>query len=332
MTEPPKIDFFASERQYLDHILPIYRVLPDSLRGRLFVATELAKRCADVGVPCLQSIPRGKTPIVVAGHGDYRVAGKRPVIYVEHGAGQTYLDQLDHPAYSGGSDRDRVILFICPNETVAERNLARYPSAAAAIVGCPRLDPWHPAQPFTLSSPPTVAITFHADLRLNPEVASGYREFLPAIPLLLEHGYRVLGHSHPRLYRRLERQYQALEVPYAKHFSQVLDEADVLCVDNSSTAFEFASIGKPIVWLTPSFYRRDVHHSLRFWDALVLGPEATTPTEVPQAVRTALAPVSPPIAATRDEYLSTVYTYRDGMATARAVAAIERIVEEGWED
>ena len=314
------IDAVASEPQYLTHILPIWRALPSSIRGTLYTVNRLLHLCGDLNFSTRPSPHRILNPTIVASYGDYKRAVNRPIIFVEHGSGQTYPNAPDHSAYSGGAGRERVILFINPSPTVANRNLARYPDIACAVVGCPALDEFHP--PRSPTTPGLVAITFHSDLRLAPESASAFREFYPGIQALASTSIPLLGHGHPRIYRRLKPFYDRWGIPSTPDRREVMARASVLIADNTSLAFEFASLSRPIVWMTPTFYRRDITAWPRFWDGLILGEHATCPDELPDAITRALAPVPSTLQHDRDNFIDTVYAVRDGSASSRAVDAI----------
>lgn len=289
------------------------------------MSSRLAARFAESQVAHRVGIPaRTGHPIIVAGHCDYQMTGRREVIFVEHGAGQSYSPDVFHAAYSGGPDRDRVKIFICPNEVVAKRNSVAYPDASATVVGSPRLDRFHPAQPKPVSDPATIAFAWHADLRVCPEAASAFREFHSAIPMLVDQGYEVIGHGHPRILARLVPFYNKYGVRVVGD-AEVLERADVLVLDNSSIGFEFASLGRPVVWMSPTFYRRSVTAWPRFWDALILGEHAESPDEVPGAVERALVPIAADTAEARERFISSVYSARDGQASIRAASAIEEL-------
>lgn len=323
------IDAYSSRPHYLAHIAPIWNALPDLLRGKFHVPQRLVKDAQRHGIATTQHPLRmNGTPTIVASYSDYRAAHHRPVIFVEHGAGQTYRDVPDHPAYSGGRGRERVILFICPSDTVATRNHLKYPRAVSVAVGCPRIDQFLPVIPHPRSSPPVVAFTFHAHYALVPETESSYRYFLPVLDLVRNAGYQVLAHGHPNLYRRLVPTYARRGLSHTADPDEVFRKADVLCVDNSSLGFEAAAVSIPIVWLSPPTYRRDVHHGLRFWNALVLGQHAESVEEVVPAIASALAPISPELQQTRDNYLDTVYAHRDGLSAQRAAEAIMQVTAD----
>lgn len=321
------IDAYASFPHYLSHIVPIWHALDESIRGTFYIASSLVADAQHHGIEAQQGRPSStRNPIIVAAYADYRSNSSRPVIFVEHGAGQVYSERENNPSYSGGAMRDRVVLFICPNETVAGRNQARYPTIPVAIVGCPRLDAYYPIPPRIPHDPLVVAFAFHADYSIAPETRSAFRQFHTAIPLVRDAGYHVIGHAHPRLYRRVAPVYAKYGVDHTEDPDEVLGRADCLVVDNSSFGFEAAAVGVPIVWMSPTFYRREVKQWPRFWDALVLGPEATRAEGVLAAVTEALAPVSLDVQSTRDNFLSTIYSYRDKQASHRAAEAIMAVI------
>lgn len=353
MTEP--LDFYAGERHYIDHLLPLYRALPDDRRGDFYAG---ARRHADAyaadrglhAIPVLQP-PAGSTPIVVASYGDARAAHGRPIALLEHGAGQHY--STGNPAYSGGVDRGDVGLFLCPSETVAARNRQVYPDAEFAVVGCPKLDPWHrrsgcscPASeygggllpgpimeiscdwhgelsPLSAGSPdrPVVAISFHWPTPGPPEAGNAFGHFRPAFRELVAEFPTVLGHAHPRFFGTVRPYYEAAGIRPVRDFAEILDLADVYVCDNSSTIYEFASTDRPVVLMNSPKYRRGVDHGLRFWDLATVGLQVDTPTALAETVRLAVADPDV-VASERRRCVAEVYASADGTATEKAVAAL----------
>src|SRR5690606_17262335 len=119
-------------------------------------------------------------------------------------AGQAYRGDrraASHWSFSGGSDLDNVVMFVCPSETVAARWRERY-DVPAVVVGAPALDRWHAAPPRSRGATITVAVTFHWDCTLIPETRSAWPHFEPAVRRLLEEadrrGWNVVGHEHPK--------------------------------------------------------------------------------------------------------------------------------------
>lgn len=255
----------------------------------------------------------------------------RPVVYVEHGAGQSYDGDprsAGHGSYSGGKGLDRVVLFIGPSEHVSARWRERYPSTPAVAVGCPKLD----ARFSRLSERArayderrVAAITFHWDCALVAESTSAWRHFDRALPGLVswarEHDVELLGHGHPRLWRTIAPRWRALGVEPVESFDAVLDRADVLVFDNSSAGYEFASLDRPVVVLNAPWYRRDVEHGGRFWQCADVGVQCDEPHELIAAVERALLD-EPTVRANRERIVSQVYSMRDGRASSRAADAI----------
>lgn len=235
----------ASFPHYADHLAPIWDALPDNVKGPL-TADSL---------------------ILLAGANDSSSYPSHEYVYVEHGAGQSY--GTDNPSYSGGAKHDRCRLFIAPHERVGERWRERYPDTSVAVVGCPKLDPWHRGERPTPNGY-TVAITFHWDCRFYPETRSAFDHFSRALPAVVDayrgQGWEVLGHAHPRIHRRLSRFWPTIGVEYTESSAEVLDRASVLVADNTSLMAEFLSLDRPVVAMNPPWYRRTVEHGERFWD------------------------------------------------------------------
>jgi len=236
----------------------------------------------------------------------------------------THNSSVDHGGYSGGRDRERIDMFLCPNATVARRNLARYPNARAFVIGCPYLDRWagatSHAKPWPVPPPPTVGISFHWECNMTHETRSGFPYFSPALDQL-NRVYRVLGHAHPRAWDTIEPFYKEHGIEYTLDFAEVMDRADVYVVDNSSTGFEFMALDKPVVWLNSPWYRKTTDHGLRFWEWADAGVQCDKREHLVDAVRGALED-HPSIRARREACVQAVYGPQDGRAAERAGTAI----------
>lgn len=258
---------------------------------------------------------------LVASYFDLCVArrkGFRRVVLAQHGIGQSYGGSPSsgrNPAYPGGEGNRDVGLFLVPNEHAAGRWRDAYPRAAVEVVGSPRLD----GLPVREPGPTTVAVSFHWDARHSPEARSAFGDFRRILPALAQE-FSVIGHGHP-FRNDLPRLYRSMGIEYVPSFDDVLRRADVYVCDNSSSMYEFASTGRPIVVLNASAYRRDISHGLRFWDASFVGVNVDEPSELIPAVRRALD-LLPGDVKLREHALSVVYAYRDG-AGERAARAIE---------
>lgn len=323
------IDFFAGLPHYLDHVAPIWWALTPDERGTFYAGRHAADRAAAEGIwpVTVGRPPSSATPTVVASYADLKAIGRRSAIFVEHGAGQTYNGDprgRQDPSYSGGRDRDAVRLFLAPNEAVHHRNLESTPGAASALIGTPKLDWWQRA-PRDTSRAPTVAVSFHWDCTLLPETRGAWPYFDGALQALVitarARGWQLLGHGHPRLWARISRRWTQLGVEAVPDFGDVLRRADLYVVDNSSTLFEFAATAGPVVVLNAPWFRRDVHHGLRFWDAAAVGVNVDEPEALTDGIAEALA--DPPIQrATRRALTHPIYPLLDGQAAQRAADAI----------
>lgn len=295
------IHAYASQQHYARHLIPIHDALPDEVRGSFAYVPE--------------EVMSG--PVMVASWADAHRMAARDLIYVEHGAGQSYAGAAESHHYAGGASvaYGSVRLFVCPSARVAARWREIYPDTPSVVVGCPALDRWLPDPPDP--EPRTWAFSFHYDAhRVCPEARSAfphYRDQLPAtIHQLQEAGWTVVGHAHPRALE-LGPFWRSLNIPEAT-LDQVLTRATVLAVDNSSILYEMAALGRMTVALNAPWYRREVEHGLRFWshipDAMIddLGDlEYTGMARAPEH-RLAVA---------RD-----VYAYLDGRSSERAARAI----------
>lgn len=323
------VEFVATQSHYSDHLVPIWRALPDDVRGRWWAGRNVRHLVDRHGIDPDQVDHRRPPPdadCVVASHLDYRRTGGR-VVMVNHGAGQRYNGDPDarraveNPSYTGGRDRDRVVLYLCPGERDAAACREAQPDVPAVPVGVPKLDRLHTADRVR-SVPPTVVVTFHVDLPLLPETRWAYPTFKDALPDLAADGrWEMVGHGHPRVFRHLKnRVWDRLGVPTAKHLDDVLEHADLLVGDNTSALYEAASCGIPVLCMNDRRYRRHIHHGLRFWSH-VPGLQVDHANDLAPMVAEALR--DPPEAARlRRKAVREVYHACDGHAAQRAAEAI----------
>lgn len=246
---------------YREHIEAIIPHLPEGLRG-----DWLEDRDA-------RSLPKDDI-VLVAGYQDIERAHGHRVVYVEHGAGQTYLGNAKAPGHYHGSEHpENVIGYICPRQDVADAW-----NRPAVAVGSPVCD----AYPLsTENEQPVATITFHWDCKILPETRSALEHYVfhlaRIVRLLRDEGYIVLGHHHPRD-KRLPRIWDKLQVQQAT-VRQVRSLTDLLIADNTSLAYEMLYLRRKVITLNAPWYRRDVHHGLRFWDHIP-GAAVDTPQEL----------------------------------------------------
>jgi hypothetical protein len=337
-----RIDFLAFEPQFLDHIAPVWDALPEGLRGRFRADERLMARAEARGIAaeCISSrqvrgdLARpsanpGNGPIAfVASIGDTLVGrrlGYRRFIFMEHGAGQAYTDRVAlnrHPSYAGGKDREDTIAFLVPNEYSAHLWRTAYPDARVEIVGCPKLDTLPGRQE---GAGPVVAISFHWPAFICPEAGTAFGYYREALAPLAK-AFTTIGHAHPKADWgiRLAARYSEVGIPFVMNFDDVCRQADVYVVDNSSTLFEFAATGRPVVVLNSPEYRREVNHGLRFWDAAHVGVNVERASGLIPAVARALDD-APDRKAAREDALDIVYAHRSG-AAQRAATVIEEML------
>lgn len=284
----------ARRQHYRDHLTPI--------------CAALAHAHADIDddVTLVASYP----DVIAA-----KRAGAAHVVLAQHGMGQSYGTR--HPHYAGGDHNEAVDLFLVPNAHSAERWRRAYPSAAIAVVGCPRVDQLPARQP----GPLTIALAWHWDLHMVPETLSAFSWYRAALPQLAA-AYTVIGTGHPRR-GDLQAQYAGMGIEYVPSFDDVCRRADLLLFDNTSAGYEFAATGRPVVVLDAPWYRRQVQHGLRFWESADVGVRIDDPADLIPAVARALAQV-PADTRAREAALARVYAYRHGAARRAAAAIVDR--------
>lgn len=323
------MDALATEVQFVAHLAPVWRALEQP--GTFWITPDVAAEAAKRGIRATvveharvdertAQEPLGSGPCLVASYGDNKKArrvGYGPIAFLEHGIGQSYLGPA-HGSYAGGEDRDDVGLFLVPNAHAAGRWHAAYPDARVEIVGSPRIDelPRGPRRADSVGTDAVVAVTFHWTCTLYPETMPAFAHFRGAIAELAR-ARPVIGHAHPRMIDRLAGYYARNGIELVRDFDDVCERADVLIADNTSAMYEFASTGRPVVVMNPPWYRRDVHHGLRFWDAAHVGLQVSAPGELAQTVERALEDPHPE---DREDALSIVYGLRTNGAAAAATA------------
>lgn len=273
-----KLNFFASQPHYYDHIVPIWHALPAQLRGSFYcdaIVRQLRPECQAFTTTI--NLSSGLT--LVASYHDYRrTLGQ--VIYMEHGIGHTYSDQS--PYYAGGKGKDRVVLFLNNNADTQTKNEATYPNVKQAIIGTPKLDNV-PHKPITGRN---VCVAFHWDCFIAPETRSAYDDY-KGVLMDLSHQFDLCLHAHPKDKGVVEAYAKKIGVPFIRNFKDVMDQCDVYVNDNSSTMYEWLATSRPVVVLNSPKYRKDVHHGLRFWDN-VPGEQVDRPEELAQTIERAL--------------------------------------------
>jgi hypothetical protein len=329
-----RIDVVAGEPQFIDHLAPIFRALPERSRGDFIIRVgrnakmteaEMIARANARKVLATTEIEDPSRPVLIASAGDHhavRKQGRERIARMEHGIGQSFIDS-DHESYAGGVGAADVGLFLTPNRHSARRWADAYPAATVAVVGCPKLDELPSRR---IGPKPVVALSFHWGLGVPTPGRLGethgsfpeYREVIGAVA----GQFRVIGHGHPRMLPYLARHYRRLRIPVVEDFAEVCRQADVYVCDTNSTIYEFASTGRPVVVVNGRHFRRDVEHGLRFWEAATVGVQCDRPADLIGSIREALVD-RPAQQRERERALDIVYAYRTG-AAKRAATALTR--------
>lgn len=288
------IDFWATEAHYVDHLVPVWRELQAQrahpshgvAAGTFFAAGDAARRLDELSIAHIEGYDHRSDLLVVAAHRDQTKIPTRPVVLVEHGIGQSYGDR--HPAYTGGRSRDHYAMILAPNQRVADAAPAHVP---APVVGSGRFQELLAlarSMPLRMVRQPTVGISFHWRCDLFPEAGTALDEYAPHMPDLVaqlrRNGWRVYGHAHPRIEVEARAMWEAAGVEFLSRFEDVVRLCDVYACDNSSTLFEWAALGRPVVLLNSAQYRRGVDFGLRFWEWADIGVQVDDPLELPERV------------------------------------------------
>lgn len=296
------IEASASERHYLEHIAPIARALDctvwcDSVELTRYASDDLDLFHARSGIPLRPS----STPLLVASWRDAtRAAATRPLILLEHGAGQTYQGiNPPSPNYAGGPGWEQARLILSPGPHSARHWRNAYPTTPVVeLRGSPRLDSYArcpancdrgtarsswtawggqrcntcggtglrvPMGPSQRKTAP-IGVSFHWDCTICPETADTAQEWLEAVQRLAQQ-QAVLATAHPKAWGWLRHEFYARDIAATPRFTDLLDACWLYVCDNSSTMFEWAALGRPVLALDGRRYRRTVQHGLRFWDA-----------------------------------------------------------------
>lgn len=338
-----KVNMLATQRQYLDHLLPVWKALPEEVRGRFFVPEKPSSltRGEDIlayyaiggeDIPGLETFdgvyPAIEETFVVSSYGDLRGLlnrGDRPVCLAEHGIGR-FIPEALTPACPGGTGlRAFVGLFLTPNQQAVDRNLATYPEARCRAIGVPKLDRWHSAPKKRKGNPPVVAITSHWDCSMCDWTRSAWMRFKPAFLELTER-YQVLGTGHPRIIDQLIPHYERLGIQWTKELQDVFEHADLLIGDFTSAMDEFASLGRPVVRILPDNGEKANEGALFGGDHP--GIAVFSPSDLPSAVAVSLRG-GKTLTEQRNKSVEASMTFRDGKCSERAAAEIMAWRKEG---
>ena len=329
------ITFVATEKHYLEHLIATYLALPEEYRGLFYIngaalcdlacskgilgknvrffdlrrVDHLDPRNFDVHAPLMLS--KGPGYVMCSAIIDaQRVRELEPlkqVILCEHGCGQIY----DHgsPSYAGGLDRGWLSLCIVPGERPWAKQLEKYPNVPCIKTGCPKLDSFKdyikPDKILQMSNM-VVGVSTHFDSGHIAEMSSAFLYFWNQIESLVKAHPKTqfIGHTHPRVKGLPWEKWRELSamcpnVRLTHDFDEIMQEADLYIIDQSSTAYEFAALDKPVLFLNSPHFRKHINHGMRFWEFANIGVQCDYADDLGEKMKEALM----------GEYLNT-YTER----------------------
>jgi len=283
-----KFNFIASDRHYIDHMLPIWENLLPQYMGFFYIHESLVNYVKNVknvrmynknslksDLRFFYNMSSEKIYTITATYGDLELAniGEKNLILMEHGAGQMY--NACHPAWMRSNYNSNTVLLLATNEILAKR-FKENNNIPVEIVGCPKLD----AMIFdNCIKNDKIAISFHYNCQILPETQTAFKYYKDIIPKVAKE-FNLLGHGHPVHWNFMEKYYKDNKIKAIKNFEQIAKQVDIYIVDNSSTLFEFAALDKPVIVLNCPAYRKDVEHGMRFWEFADIGLQVNKSEEL----------------------------------------------------
>ncbi|MEO6566217.1 MAG: CDP-glycerol glycerophosphotransferase family protein [Casimicrobiaceae bacterium] len=319
------IDFIASQKHYIDHIAPVWNKLPLHFKHNFYTTEEIAEyaksKIPNAGLHLFQyerSLPQSDIPVLVCSYGDLIAAEKnspsRTIIYMEHGTGHAF----GTAAYPNGiGKRDYASLFLAPN-VYTEKLIHSVRDTRVEIIGTPKMDVYEgmfsevqkKVELVGRPSPPVIAIAFHWGDRhsVPPESGSAWEHYKDVLPEL-HRKYKIIAHGHPLAQHIYKPEFERMGIEWVETFNEVLLRADLYINDLSSTLYEFACTGKPVIILNAPWFRRDVHWGIRFWDYSDVGINVNEPDELFLAIDTTITDYSSIRLIQREKMVADLYPY-----------------------
>lgn len=314
---------------HADHALPVWDALSPAFRGELYAGHDVAthRYMTSLGFdPLIGMPPPSDIPTIVASGNE--LPAVRRAILLAHGIEQTY-SAVDHVCWAGGPGRENVILFICPDEASAQANWKRYPETPCAIVGSPHVEVLRQMPPYPLPEP-RVAISCHWEGSMIPELRGGFAWFESAYEKLIRaHAEGFVLHGHPRYQDYTAWKAREWGCEFEPSFERLTQRAWCYVADNSSTIYEWAAMGRPVVVVSPPWYRRNIEHGKRFWTMCDIGPHVSDPAVLESAIQVAIADPSPIALRRQTICLELFGSDLSAGASMRAAKAIEEVLADG---
>ena len=163
---------------------------------------------------------------------------------------------------------------------------------------------------------------------LVPEAQSAWPWFQPEARrvaiALRRRGMLPVAHAHPRIAKMVRWHLERAGFEWWD-YDDVLTKGACLVADNTSALYEFAHVDRPIVVLNAPWYRKHVHHGLRFWECIP-GLEVDELDDLVPAIFDALGDDDPG-QVQRQRCAEQVFPLQDGNCTARAVAMVDAAMQ-----
>lgn len=279
---------------FADRLALLYLALPEEYRGTFYAKGRAMKRASQLGVTEIRTKamrPDDKHVVIVAGHEDYRRVNPADVIMVAHGVGQTY-GGVDHASYSGGKNRDRVVLNLCAGEYDAKK--CRESGQPSIAIGPFHIDRYlrqvgwgeigadavsdimrhiHAIKKKEGLRKPVIAFSSHCDVHVCEETRWSfphYQDEVARITRAYRDEYDFIGHCHPRIWSWFKDFYRRSDIEYVPNFTDVLDRADLYISDNSCVSPDTPILCADLSW-RPA---RDIHPGM---DVIACDEERTVP-------------------------------------------------------
>jgi hypothetical protein len=313
-----KLDFVCTRIPYIDHAAPIWHALPQEFRGAFITAPELIAYARSLDIPangnegsCLTNAA------LILSRAELKKLAHRHVVFMEHGVGASYNGETHLP-------RNILIELILTTPAQFGAHRAVY-GDRVVVIGCPKLDK---RVKHRRGEIPVIVFSHHWEQRAFPETRSAWPWDADAlVALAANKKYKVIGHKHPGDKRDIEGWCVENGIEFIADFKDVIKRADLYIADNTSTLYEFAATDRPVVCLSPPWYRRTVEHGMRFWE-FEPGVDCSHPSHLAACVEDALAD-RPERRALRQRAVQAAYGELDGEATERAVSAIQEYLVNG---
>lgn len=313
-----KLDIIATRSHYIDHIAPLWDALPARRRGSIVVRENALPRAQALGLGPLSSRDTATRPVLVTSAGDLGRANRFPnrlIAYMNHGIGGTYgRERRPHVP-----DLPGVSLLMFASEYAATEARKAYPGLRIEVTGSPFAD-WLPRKE---PGPQTVAISFHwRTHRVTPEKQPAIDHYRSVLPDIAKR-FHVIGHAHPKAVEEYGAMWRDMGVEFVPEFTDVCRRADLYVCDTSSSIYEFAATGRPVVLLNAPWYRRHINQGvMRFWSGADVGIQVDEPDQLADAIERALQD-EPEQQAKREAIVDRAFAHRGQAAQVTAEVLVD---------